>query len=132
MRSHTSLPPLGHNRAAARADRPPSCSGRGRDTLGALVLELAFACLDGTALGRALMTSQEVADESEARALEALAAASTPGAGSAAMKEALDAAASFSRAERAEFASATRWATHVVESRELAMRALRAVSRLGV
>src|SRR3977135_3091134 len=95
MRSHTSLPPLSHNRAAARADRPPSCSGRGRDTLGALVRELALACLDGTALGRALMTSQQVADESEARVLEALAAASTPGAGSAAMKEALDAVASF-------------------------------------
>jgi hypothetical protein len=77
------------------------------------------------------MTSQQVADESEARLLEALAAASTPGAGAAATKEALDAAASFARADRAELASATRWATHVVESRELATRALRAVSRLG-
>jgi hypothetical protein len=94
------------------------------------VLELALACLDGVTLGRALMTSEQVADESEARALRALAAASTPGAGCAEMKEALDAAASFARAEHAEFASATRWATHVVESRELALRALRTVSRL--
>jgi hypothetical protein len=127
MRSHASLPPLGHRRAAARADRPPSCSGRGRDTLDALVLELALACLDGATLARALMTSQELADETETRALEAL-AASTPATG---MKEALDAAAAFARAEDAELACATRWATHVVESRELALRALGVVSRLG-
>jgi hypothetical protein len=94
------------------------------------VLELALACIDGATLARALMTSQAVADESEARAIEAF-AANNPVAGAAAMREALDAAASFARAEHAEFASATRWATHVVESRELALRALRLVSRLG-
>jgi hypothetical protein len=92
------------------------------------VLELALACLEGAGLGRALMATQEAADESEARALDALAAVRTPGAGGAAMKEAIDAAAQFAGAERAEFAMATRWATHVVESRELALRALRVVT----
>jgi hypothetical protein len=93
------------------------------------VLELALACLEGATLGHALMSLQEVADESEARAMEALAAASDPGAGAAAMKEAVEAATSLARAEGAEFATATRWATYVVESRELARRALRVVTQ---
>jgi hypothetical protein len=128
VRSHTNLQPPGHRRAAARAARPPSCPERERDKLDPLVLELALACLEVAALGRALMTSQEAADESEARALDALAAASAPGASGAAMKEAMDAGASFAEAERAELAATTRWATHVVESRELALLALRVVT----
>jgi hypothetical protein len=74
------------------------------------------------------MTSQEAADEAEAHALDALAAADSPGADGAAMKEAMDAAASFAEHDRAEFAMATRWAAHVVESRELALQALRVVT----
>jgi hypothetical protein len=125
MRSHATLPPLSHSRAAARTE----CPEGGPDGLPVLVLELALACLEGAALGHALMSLQEVADESEARAMEALAAASDLQAGAPAMNEAMEAAASFGRAERAEFAAATRWATYVVESRELAQRALSVVTQ---
>jgi hypothetical protein len=125
MRSHATLPPVSHSRAGARAE----CPEGGPDGLPLLVLELALACLEGAALGHALMSLQEVADESEARAIEALAAAGDPGAGAAVMKEAIEAAISLARAERAEFATATRWATYVVESRELARRALGVVNR---
>ena len=118
------VPPLSHTRAAARGDCPES----GPEGLELLVLELALSCLESAGLGHALMSLQEVVDEREALAAEALAAAREPGAGADAVREAAAAAASFAKAERAEFAAATRWATHVVESRELARRALTVVT----
>jgi hypothetical protein len=124
MREHATLPPLSHTRAAARG----RCAEGGSDGLSLLVLELALACLETAALGHQLMSLQDVADESEARAAEALAAASSPDAKVGAMRVAMEAAASLADAERAEFATATRWAEHVVASRELAKRALRVVS----
>lgn len=131
MRSHTSLPPLGHSRAAARGGCPRSRSDGVLDERDLLVLELALACLEGTALARALMTMQGVADESEALAVEKLTAASDPAAGAGALKDAIDAAVSFGRADRAEFATAQRWARYVVESRKLARRALTLVTPSG-
>src|SRR4051794_1970439 len=98
MRSHAPLPPVSHTRAAARAE----CPEGEPDGLPLLVLEVALACLEGASLGHALMTLQEVADESEARATHALATASEPDAGVAAMNEAMRAAASLARAERVE------------------------------
>ena len=121
---HATIPPRSHMRAAARGE----CPEGGPDGLPLLVLELALACLETAALGHQLMSLQEVADESEARAAEALAAASCPDAEVGAMRVAMDAAASLADAERAEFATATRWAEHVVASRNLARRALTVVS----
>ncbi len=95
------------------------------------MLELALACLEGTALARALMTTQEVADESETRAVEKLTAATDPGADAGALDDAIDAAISFGRADRAEFATAQRWARHVIESRALARRALTLLTPLS-
>jgi hypothetical protein len=124
MRTHASLPPLSHARAAARGE----CAELGTEPLPLLVIELALACLETAALGHQLMSLQEAADESEARAAEALAAASSPDAEVGAMRLAMDAAALLADAERAELATATRWAEHVVASRKLARRALRVVS----
>lgn len=128
MRAHTSIPPLGHSRAAVRGECPHPRSDGLLDERDLLVLELALACLEGTALARALMTMQEAADESEARAVEKLTAAADPTAAAGALHDAIDATVSFGRADRAEFATAQRWARHVVESRELARRALRLVT----
>lgn len=128
MRSHTSPAPLGHGRAAARRGCRPARSEHEHDELALVTLELALTCLKGIALAHAMMALQEIADESEARAADALAAADDPNAGPDAMRRALDAAASFARANREEFATTTRWMTYVTEARELAHRALRAVS----
>jgi hypothetical protein len=89
-----------------------------------LVLELALSCLEGAALGRAVMVLQEAADDSEAFAADALAKASEPDAGWTATNVALEATAALARVERAELAASSRWAAHVVQSRELARRAL--------
>lgn len=123
MRTHATVPPLSHGRAAARGD----CADGGPDALTLLVVELALACLETTALGHRLMTLQEAVDEWEARATAALAAASTPDAEVGAMRMAMDAAVLLADAERAEFDTATRWAEHIVRSRKLAKRALRVV-----
>jgi len=88
------------------------------------VLELALACLEGAALGRAVMLLQSTADECEEKAAAALFEASRANAGATAPGAALEAAAALARIERAELAAATRWAVHVAQSRELARRAL--------
>jgi hypothetical protein len=96
-----------------------------------LVLELALACLEGAALGRAVMILQEAADDSEAQAAAALVTASHSRADVMATSEAIQAAASLARVERAELAAATKWAAHVADSRELARRALAVVAAGG-
>jgi hypothetical protein len=120
MRSHATGAPLGHARAEARGE----CLRRSAQSLELLVLDLALTCLEGAALGRAVMVLQEAADDSEAAAADALAKASRLGAGAAASKAAIEAAASLARIERAEVAAAGRWAAHLAQSRELARRAL--------
>ena len=88
------------------------------------MLELALTCLEGAALGKAVMILQEAADDSEALASDALFKATQPGAGVTASRAVLEATASLDRIERAELAAASRWAAHVRQSRELARRAL--------
>jgi hypothetical protein len=112
--------PLSHSRAQARGE----CRDRAGEELDLLLLELALACLEGAALGRAVMLLRSAADESEALAADALLAASREGAGVAASSAALKAAGALARAERAELAAATRWADHVTQSRALARMAL--------
>jgi hypothetical protein len=90
-----------------------------------LVLELALTCLQGAALGRALMILQEETNQAEEAAAEALAAVPDPALAVdlAAADAAAEAAAALAEAQRAELTAATRWAAHVAESRELARRA---------
>ena len=120
MRSHAANAPLGHSRAQARGE----CRDRTGEELDLLLLELALACLEGAALGRAVMLLRSAADESEALAADALLAASRADAGVTASSAALKAAGALARAERAELAAATRWADHVIQSRALARTAL--------
>ncbi len=120
VRSHALNPPLSHARAPARGE----CQDAAGEELDLLVLELALACLEGAALGRALMLLQSAADECEERAADALFEASRAHAGVTASGAALEAGAALARIERAELAAATRWAAHVAQSRELARRAL--------
>jgi hypothetical protein len=124
MRFHTPPAPLSHTRAAARAE----CREQLHEELLSLILELALACLEGAALGRAVMALQDAADDSEARAADALDLAAHRAWDIRTMSSALEAVTSFARLEEAELVAASRWAAHVSSTHELAQRALKLTS----